>query len=316
MTPLAANDDPLALLHERLLDLLRLRIARAAPRILAATLVPLLALPERTMRAAVLTERLRRVDAVLAEALLAWVHDGALRRRPGAQELLMDLCLERPLAEALGYDAARRIHRRARDLGHDAVARTLLSHDGAGPLPAEEIAENLKMPDESLGRRKQLARGRNRLALDRLLWDRHPSVVALLLQNPVILERDVIRIAAMRPTNPACLVEVFRHPRWVCRYRVKVALAANPSTPADLAQSLLSHLMLPELHHVAAAQALHPSVRETARELIRRRDGQPWSVDPPAWRLAAAGDEPAEPELDLDAVASELANWMAPPLGR
>ena len=323
MTPHAANDDVLALARWRLLVVLRGPIAQEADAVAEDVLTRLVGVPERAMRAAVLSERLRRVDAVLAEAILAWLHERALRRRPGAQEVLMDLCLERPLAESLGYDASRRIYSRARALGHESIARIFLSVDGRAPPVSDARPEpdgpvNTKMPEESLGRRKQLARSRDRLALDRLLWDRHPAVVSLLLHNPRLVERDAIRIAAMRPANPDCLLEVFRHPKWIARYRVKVALACNPRTPTDVAESLLPHLMLPELHYIANAATLDDGLRSTAWELIRRR-GQPgWDSELPVHRLTEPGGnfqelDGGEVHVDLDAVRRALEGWMASP---
>lgn len=273
----------------------------------------LLALPDREMRSLVLAERLVRLDVHLCLFLLQRLLDRSLARDPRAQEALLDLTTARPLMQRLGYERARRLYELARLRDQFALARMLLSpetqlrRDHDEPKPDYE---NKYMQDTSLGWRKTLAKGPDREALDRLLWDRNPNVVANLLNNPRITERDVVRIAAMRPTNPDCLAAVFAHERWLRRYRVKVALALNPDTPLDIALTLLPQLMQPELLYASRTEKIHPSVKEAAQEMVRRRKQQ-LEVLGARWEEEHADDEPAD-EIDLAAFRAELDNWMAP----
>ena len=79
--------------------------------------------------------------------------------------------------------------------GNERLARRFL-HD----RPREDCPDPQNNPamDRSAGERTALARRRDRLTLDRLTRDRDPRVIAVLLDNPVLLERDVVRIAAGR----------------------------------------------------------------------------------------------------------------------
>ncbi len=321
---MSESDDPLLLLERwRLLEVLRARVDVLAPPWVDRFLARALTVPERQMRALALVRRLRRLDANLCFALLEGLLDRAARRLGFAQQLLLDLTTARPLVEALGYHKARRVYELATDRGRGEVARMLLSPEA----PAHRVVdrsflakENEKMPDESLGWRKKLARGTDRMKIDRLLFDRNPQVVRLLMDNPRIIERDVIRIAAMRPTNPANLAEVFRHPRWVKRYRVKVALACNPYTPIDIALSCVPHMMRQHLQYIAGNGKIHTSVRDAATRLLELRRLPLEQPEEPPTLVVEEGSgelvpeaEAAEPEsdVDVDGIARRLEEWMA-----
>ena len=306
--------------QEQLLQVLRAAIDAGARQGVERFSNRLLTLPDRGMRAAVMTERLRDCDAHLCLAVLEGLIDRANRREPGASELLLDLTTARPLAVSLGYEHARRVYELARARDRGSVSRLFLSPETlAGMVPDERFLarENQKMGDAPLGWRKAHARGTDRMKLDRLLFDRNPAVIALLLRNPRLTEPDVVRITAMQPTNPDNLLAVFRNPKWIKRYHVKVALACNPYTPVDVALACLPHLMVPKLRFVASAGRLKEPVRELARHLLARR----------AQNLAADGEAPVhrvregdeivlempdeDVRIDLAALARELEEWSA-----
>ncbi len=305
--------------RQALLDVFREYLDRVAGGATDRFVDRLLKITDRPMRSQALVHRLRKFDAHLSVALLSGILARSIRRDLAAQEVLIDLTTTRPLLTSLGYERARRIYELAQRRELSTVARMLLSPEsltGRTEGATDPRSENKHMPDMALGRRKAMARARNRLELDRLLFDRHPGVIANLLNNPIITERDVVRISAMRPTNGEILTLVFRHPRWVTRYRVKVAIALNPFTPIDIALSVLPHLMLPELRRAAVTRTLKDEVREGARELIEGR-GLPEEVfDTPTHYVTPGGTSVREVEggkvdIDLDAIAAGLDSWMA-----
>lgn len=106
-----------------------------------------------------------------------------------------------------------------------------------------------------------------RLVLDRLLHDRDPRVIAALLDNPRLAERDVVKIAAMRPTRAEVLACIAGHPRWATRYRVRKALAFNPATPLPLARALLPTLLHQDLVELAGSAVVAPLLRDAVRSL-------------------------------------------------
>lgn len=114
----------------------------------------------------------------------------------------------------------------------------------------------------SLGERKSLARKRDRNLLARALRDPHPDVAQVLLDNPALTEIDIVRLCARRPIHPEVLAQIFRHPRWVLRYRIRLALALNPHTPEEIALQLLPHLTRSDLRAVASSGDVSERVRE------------------------------------------------------
>ena len=291
------------------LRLLSYSIARRSAEAAHSFTRRLLSLPDRGMRSLVLTERLLKLDVQLCLSLLQTLLDRALARDPRAQEVLLDLTTARPLMQRLGYVRARELYELARHQDRYALARMLLSPETLqrrkqGP---QLEYENKHMQDTSLGWRKSLAKSTDRAALDRLLWDRNPVVVRHLLNNPRVTERDVVRISAMRPANPDCLSEVFRHERWLRRYRVKVALALNPDTPLDIALTLLPQLMRAELVYASRNEKLQPAIKEAATEMVMRRKQQ---LD--ALRVDWTPPPDQEQTLDFEAIRAELEEWMAP----
>ena len=147
--------------------------------------------------------------------------------------------------------------------------------------------------------RRSAARSKDRLLLDRLLHDRNPAVIQNLLDNRRLVERDVVRIAAMRPTNPDVLSALARHARWSANYRVRKALACNPYTPRPLAIRLLPSLLVQDLRLALQSVDLDPAVEEEVRRLLDSRA--------PPRRVRAPG--PPEPDAEVEAFLAEaLAN--------
>ena len=152
-------------------------------------------------------------------------------------------------------------------------------------------ADEGRVPDYGVGRpltlgeRKALARRPTRQALEKLLADPDPSVIRLLLNNPKIIEDDVVRLAARRPNRPDVLSEIAKSPRWAHRRRVRMALILNPSSPAEIAVPLVGLLVRSELRLVLSSTEIAPIVRSTARDLLTRR---------PPMKKAPGGSEPVQ----------------------
>ena len=144
--------------------------------------------------------------------------------------------------------------------------------------PVNEEAETQRIPDFgrgrtlSLGERKSLARRNDRELLARVLRDPHPAVIRIVLGNPGLTEADIVRLCARRPVSTEVLREVFRSPRWIVRYAVKLTLALNPYTPLDIALQLTPHLKAQDLKRVAQAEDLSPDLREACRRLMGRTE--------------------------------------------
>ena len=168
-------------------------------------------------------------------------------------------------SELLGYEFAARLYEAARAADNSVVMRLLLS-PGAGPDGRPLLPPALR--DRPLGVRKSMARGHRRDQLQLLLFDPDPSVLVILLGNPRIVERDVVELAARRPTTPEAQRLIFQSPRFGPRREVRRALVLNPYTPSDLACRLVGLLPAHDLADVRRDLRLDRRVREAAAHLL------------------------------------------------
>ena len=77
-----------------------------------------------------------------------------------------------------------------------------------------------------------------------------PAVIHNLLNNPHLVERDVLKICSRRPNRGDVLMEVWRSEKWRRSLPVRLALAANPYAPARTVLVVLPSLTLPELRRL------------------------------------------------------------------
>jgi hypothetical protein len=107
--------------------------------------------------------------------------------------------------------------------------------------------------------------------IQRVVRDPHPDVVRILLDNPSLTEDDVVRICAARPNHPSVLQTVYRHRRWVVRYRPRNAMVRNPDTPLDTALLLAPLLRKGELREAASSSELSPPLRLSCKAILEMR---------------------------------------------
>lgn len=191
---------------------------------------------------------------------------GAEARHPEHADLLLSLSLA--LADDENSELRHQVAHELDQRDHVTLA--------CGLRPAESSTdESFRIPDFgkgrplTLGERKSLARKGNRDLIARALRDPDPSVIRILLGNPSLTENDVVRLCAARPLPPEVQREVFRSPRWVTRYRVKVTLVLNPYTPLDVALQLALHLSRQDQVRVGNAEDLSGILRTAC---LRRLD--------------------------------------------
>lgn len=226
------------------------------------------ALPERAMRRAVLREALASLRVPDLVALLAVSHERGRHGRGDSRELLQELALEPTVFHDLDYPTVHQAYALAQQAELPGVAALFLSARGQPNPTVEQAFKGNDYIDHPVGVRRSWARGADRDRLDRLLHDRDWRVITLLLDNPRVIERDVVRIAAMRPTRPEVLELVATHRRWASRYVVRKALALNPSTPAPIVRRLLPTLMRQDLRAGLEAGGLDPELAAEARRLL------------------------------------------------
>ncbi len=136
--------------------------------------------------------------------------------------------------------------------------------------PGDKVLKGRDGKPLTLGERKAAARNPGRQILTRLLHDPSPDVIRQLLASPKITEKDVVRMAALRPTQPEVLRVIFESPRWIASYRVKLALLSNPYLAPEIGIKLVPALMRQDLGRLCQDNLVHPDIREAMKKALER----------------------------------------------
>lgn len=250
---------------------------------------------ERAFRRTVVRDALHSLSAEALVATLVLLVDRARLGNGRARAVLQELALEPTVYEQMPYARVQAAYSLARAHGCDDVARMFVSAlDDRNPTADQAFTGNDHM-DAPTGVRRSAARTNDRNKLDRLVHDRDHRVIAILLDNPRITERDVIKISAMRPTRPEVLKVVARHRRWSSRYRVRKAICLNPSTPAPIARRLVPTLMRQDLQALLDTGGVTADLRDHARAILSDHEDAVGRVGPYRATIDLSGeDDPDE----------------------
>jgi hypothetical protein len=236
-----------------------------------------LAFGEASYRVAHLRELLREWPPSELAPALEILCARAEQAEPRAREWLVSLVDALTGAEAELRDAIQRLREEAAGQSHLALERVLRAPPSMPAYGVVPDPNKARSPDYgkgrplTLGERKSLARRPDREMLARLLLDPHPEVIRRLLANPKLTEDDVVRLAAMRPCRPDVITEIARTEKWMHRYRVRLSIVLNPSTPPEISAPIASLLMRQELKLVAETTAVPRVVRALCLEHLERR---------------------------------------------
>lgn len=223
---------------------------------------------DASLQRTVLREGIEGFDDATLIAVLARLDRRARDGEGDARWMLADLALDPNVVHELPYERRVELYTAARVADYHAVADRFLG--ARPPKKADEPIDNPHL-DLPAGVRKQAARAHERVIIDRLLHDRDPRVIRTLLDNPRLVERDAVKIAALRPTAPEVLETLAAHPRWSRSYRVRKALAFNPCSPTTLARQLVRTLLQQDLRALRDSGAVAAELRAEASLLLERR---------------------------------------------
>ena len=123
----------------------------------------------------------------------------------------------------------------------------------------------------TLGARKSAARTRDRGVISHLIHDPNIQVVSVLLDNPNLVETDVLVMASRRPAQEAALRLIANHKRWSLPRRIRLAIALNPSAPLPLACRICLDLRDSDLKEIARNAGSAPLLRGHADRLLQKR---------------------------------------------
>ncbi len=225
-----------------------------------------LALADSGLRRGAMAAEFRELDAPSLALFLQYllVH----RDRAEARSLYLDVIVVTFEFEVLTREKRRELVAR---LGQDPSWPVLafLCDAPEGRPPAVTPERPYDFEEVPLGVRKARARLRDLDTLLKVAADPDPSVIRILLENPMATEDLALRVASQRPQTRANFLEVVRS-RFGPRERVQTAVASNPFCPVRLAVALTALLTRPHLEEVRDAPLLDPRVHEAARALLDR----------------------------------------------
>ncbi|MEM6453685.1 MAG: hypothetical protein AAF772_01185 [Acidobacteriota bacterium] len=129
----------------------------------------------------------------------------------------------------------------------------------------------MRLPKLAVGEKLALARRAGSEVRNLLRRDPSPRVIAALLDNPRLTERQLLALASDPEAAPRALDHLARHPRWGVRREIRAALALNPRAPFAAVFDALPTLASDDLAAVANAEALPAIVRHRAKTLLEAR---------------------------------------------
>ncbi|MEE4272184.1 MAG: hypothetical protein V2I67_10945 [Thermoanaerobaculales bacterium] len=132
----------------------------------------------------------------------------------------------------------------------------------------------LQMPSLTRGEKIAVARRAHRALLPALIAGDDERILNALLDNPRMVENDLVVLITTGDPPVEFLTSVARHHRWGRSYRVRVALVEAPATPLPLALSVLVQLPKHEQRNLAGRTDLSERLRSAAEALAARPDGE------------------------------------------
>jgi hypothetical protein len=131
----------------------------------------------------------------------------------------------------------------------------------------------LQVHSMTLGEKVAMARRAHRALFPALINDGDPMILSALLDNPRLVENDVVVLINTREPSAELLGEIARHRKWGQCFGVRRAVAECPSSPLPLALSVLVQLPTAEQQRLAGNEALPTRLREAAAALLEREPG-------------------------------------------
>jgi len=128
-----------------------------------------------------------------------------------------------------------------------------------------------RLPRMTLGEKIALARRAHRPLFRELMAVSDDQVLTALLDNPRVVESDVVLMVNTSPAPPEFFGTLGRHHRWAQSYRVRSALAECVRAPLPLVLSAMVQLNPADLRRLAGRPDLPERIRHAAESLWERR---------------------------------------------
>jgi hypothetical protein len=239
-------------------------------------------IPDMRQRGYALALRLQTRNDELVLDVIGLIRDNAMKGQEDFLRLYNSVLVPGVMSGVLGQERISGLVEAAQSRGQVELVAILLDP------PAEHSSDTYHQPyldgalrEVPLGMRKSLARKPDFKMIGRIAGDQDHRVIEHLLSNPRLTERDVVRIAAVRPISPKVLEVIYKHPRWMTRYSVKKTIVLNPHSPLSIALRLLAFLNPADLEEVSRSPQLHPKLVQEAGRILAKKYQPPereWTI--------------------------------------
>ncbi len=135
-------------------------------------------------------------------------------------------------------------------------------------VPAKEAPLATRIAGLSLPEKIRLALTGNRDERTILYRDSNKMIKRYVLQNPRIMEDEVLAIARDRNADDEILTTIAKRKEWVKRYPVRLAVATNPKTPVPLAINMLKTLREADLRRIVRSKDVAAAVAIGAKKIL------------------------------------------------
>jgi hypothetical protein len=143
-------------------------------------------------------------------------------------------------------------------------------------MDIKRVAEEIliaRIPHLPVGQKLTLARrGPSRVA-GAILAEGHAQALKLALNNAFLTESQLLKVLATPGAPERVVAAIAQHPRWSCRYNVRMALIRNPCAPVPAVLAFLPHLAAHDLKEIAELEELAPHLRKYIERELSSRDG-------------------------------------------
>lgn len=218
---------------------------------------------------ALIIEKINENDLDFSLGFLSYLWRETLNKKKLESEIYMSFIQSIHKNNLLLTEGIQKLKNFAASKGMNEIVCILENYEPVQSLEKDMgSVENIGMEDVPLGVKKSLAKKIDKRLLNRLVHEQDPSVIEILLQNPSLVELDVMKIVTKRPTSQLVIRQVFLDRKWISRYPIKRAIVLNPYSPPNISIALLPFLRKGHLQEVTQDFSLHEMVRFISRKAL------------------------------------------------
>jgi hypothetical protein len=228
-----------------------------------------LSILDRKIRSYILAEKILDIELEDISDFLQAIIKESYKGNKGTLEVLFSLV---DILESLyDKDLSKKVANKIKNISTSNITlRNLISPPSPHKFLKKGEVEltDVKMDYLPLGVKRSLAKKLDVFLLRRMVFEKDPVIIKNILSNPIVSEKDVLKISSIRPTTQAVIKTIYESTKWINYYSVKESIIKNPYTPFRIALILLFYMKRQQLEEIIKDETLHPEIRFEAKKII------------------------------------------------